>query len=467
MSASRFALLLIGASFMPLLAQDSAPRIAFRHAPDALVIKLVDGGPVNSWSVQASSDLIHWVELGEKLEINGAGEFRDASALRYGERYYRALHRGRDIQAALDRNRARWENSHIKNYDFTFQWICFCLDHLVVPVDVSVRNGEISSIRRHGREVPSSQFGDYRTVDGLFDLLQAALEQNAHSITARFDPSHGAPLMTWVDYLEFAVDDEREFVVENLRIAPAAPVRISDTPPREIRLDPFSLRAATIRGNTLTIELEHGGGCAEHDYELFMSPSVFLESFPVQADLHLRHNANGDLCRALIRKELTFDLTPIGELHGHPNDPIILNVHDYYTEEPGERIPVRWDRSVVQITDTAPADLQLDPFRLHGATIDGDTLTLSVEASGGCRHHNYELFMSPGGFSKSIPPQADLYIRHDGDDDPCDSLVRADLGFDLSPVSELFGRPGPIVLNIHGFFADVPGDPLRVTYPSE
>ena len=464
MSAFRITLLLITTSLTALFAQDPAPRIAFSHTPEAMVIKLLDARPNNSWCVEASTDLQNWVALGEMFEINGAGEFHDPFAPLYKQRYYRVLHKGQDIQAALDRNRARWENSHFKNYDFTFRWICFCTSGFVTPVNISVRNGEIKSISQDGQDLPASQFVNYRNIGGLFDFLQDALDQKPYSITAECDPRHGAPLKARVDYLQFAIDEEREFLVEDFRIAAAAPVQISDTPPVEIQLDPFSLQGATIRENTLTIDLQHGGGCAEHEYELFMSPGGFLESFPVQANLYLRHNANGDVCRALIRKELTFDLTPIGDLYGRPADPIILNVYDYLTEELGERIRVQWDRSAVHITNSAPAEIQLDPFWLHGAIIEGDKLTLSVEASGGCRPHTYELFMSPGAFLESLPPQANLYIRHNGHDDPCDSLVHADVSFNLSPISELYGGPGPIVLNIYEYFADTPGDPIRVTY---
>ena len=464
MSAFRFTLLLIIASLAPLLAQNPAPRIAFSHTAEGVVIKLLDSGRAKSWCVEASSDLTHWVGLGEMMEINGAGDFLDPFVPLYKKRFYRAIDKGTDLQAALDRNRTRWEKSDLKNYDFTFRWICFCIPEFVIPVNISVRDGEITSISREGREVPASQFANYRTIDGLFDLLQGALDQNPYSITARFDPCNGAPGKARIDYLQFAIDEEQEFVVESLRIAAAAPVQISATPPDEIQLDPFSLLGATVRGNTLTIDLQHGGGCAEHEYELIMSPGAFLESFPVQASLYLRHNANGDVCRALIRKQLTFDLTPIGALHGHPADSIIFNVHDYFTEEPGEHISVRWERSAIQITNTAPAEIQLDPFWLLGATVDGDALTLSVEASGGCRPHTYELFMSPGSLLNSHPPQANLYIRHDGNDDPCDSIVRADLSFDLRAISDLHGCPGPIVLNIYEYFADTPGDPIRVTY---
>jgi hypothetical protein len=68
-----------------------------------------------------------------------------------------------------------------------------------------------------------------------------------------------------------------------------------------------------------------------------MSPACFLESHPVQANLYLRHFANGDDCEAYITETVSFDLTPVGELYisqyGQPDD-IIINVFEYFEDEP-------------------------------------------------------------------------------------------------------------------------------------
>jgi hypothetical protein len=90
-------------------------------------------------------------------------------------------------------------------------------------------------------------------------------------------------------------------------------VQIIDAPPDSLQLDSFDLKAMTINGDALVVDLVHGGGCREHFYALFMSPSVFLESYPVQANLYLRHNANGDLCKALLHPQICFDLRPVAE----------------------------------------------------------------------------------------------------------------------------------------------------------
>ena len=74
--------------------------------------------------------------------------------------------------------------------------------------------------------------------------------------------------------------------------------------------DPYELEAASITGDTLTITASYGGGCRAHQFTLVAS-AAFMESDPVQLRVSLRHNANGDPCRAYLTETYDFDLTPI------------------------------------------------------------------------------------------------------------------------------------------------------------
>jgi len=92
-------------------------------------------------------------------------------------------------------------------------------------------------------------------------------------------------------------------------------VIITNQPPNAIQLDPFDLE---------DIEID----C----FSLCMSPAAFLESYPVQANLYLRHNSNGDACEALVNESVSFNLRPIAELYKTAYgkyDEIILNVYEY------------------------------------------------------------------------------------------------------------------------------------------
>ena len=109
-------------------------------------------------------------------------------------------------------------------------------------------------------------------------------------------------------------------------------VIITDIPPEEIELDPFFLQSIEITEDTIAVTISYSGGCEKHYFSLFMSPALFLESYPVQANLYLRHNGNNDACEAEISKTISFNLQPIAALHKslYGNyDEIVLNVFTF------------------------------------------------------------------------------------------------------------------------------------------
>lgn len=65
-----------------------------------------------------------------------------------------------------------------------------------------------------------------------------------------------------------------------------------------------------VEGNVLRVTVQYGGGCARHEFRVVAS-HVFMESQPVQSPIVIRHNANGDMCRALLVRELRFDLSAL------------------------------------------------------------------------------------------------------------------------------------------------------------
>ena len=76
--------------------------------------------------------------------------------------------------------------------------------------------------------------------------------------------------------------------------------------------DAFELTAAAIAGDTLAVTVSYSGGCRDHQFTLVASAS-FLESLPVQLEVALAHNANGDSCEAWLTEEYLFSLVPIRE----------------------------------------------------------------------------------------------------------------------------------------------------------
>ena len=98
---------------------------------------------------------------------------------------------------------------------------------------------------------------------------------------------------------------------------PGIPVVVLDVEPESLQLDAFTLQEVRIDGRTLLVDVSYSGGCAEHDFQLYMSPATFLAANPGQREayLWLQHEDNDDACDAIVSETLHFDLTPVLDLH--------------------------------------------------------------------------------------------------------------------------------------------------------
>lgn len=123
-------------------------------------------------------------------------------------------------------------------------------------------------------------------------------------------------------------------------------VIVTNSRPETVLLDSYVLDAVGITGRRISISLSYSGGCENHRFGLYMAPAGFAKSNPVQADLYVRHYANGDACRAWISQTVSFNLEPVIELHRRhfgKDAPIIINVFDFLTEPPGGKLSVTYE----------------------------------------------------------------------------------------------------------------------------
>ncbi|MCY3771511.1 MAG: hypothetical protein OXG98_05780 [Gemmatimonadetes bacterium] len=74
--------------------------------------------------------------------------------------------------------------------------------------------------------------------------------------------------------------------------------------------DDFELNAASIKGDTLAVSVSYSGGCRAHRFTL-VAAEVFKESDPVQLDVAIAHDGDGDPCEAYPTEDYHFILDPI------------------------------------------------------------------------------------------------------------------------------------------------------------
>ena len=125
---------------------------------------------------------------------------------------------GREDLAAA---RERWSEQGYSDYALTLQHDCFCGQEARGPVVVQKRFGEITrSYVESGEPVPSDFERFFPDVEGLFEFIEEAVEQDAASIHVEFHPELGYPIAVSVDYSESAIDEEsgyRVLALEPLR----------------------------------------------------------------------------------------------------------------------------------------------------------------------------------------------------------------------------------------------------------
>ena len=111
-------------------------------------------------------------------------------------------------------------------------------------------------------------------------------------------------------------------------------------------------------------------------------------------------------------------------------------------------------------TDPGPAPVQIcestepQSFSTAGWAIAGDTLTATVEYSGGCETHEF-IACWDTLFLESNPVQVGLVLQDLGPLDPCLAFITETVQIDLSPLADAWvdsygPPPGEIIVNIDG-----------------
>jgi len=105
---------------------------------------------------------------------------------------------------------------------------------------------------------------------------------------------------------------------------------VADRDVRRWPHDPWSLEAYELDGDELRLDVSYGGGCREHRFAFLVNPA-FMESHPVAVSAWLAHDADGDMCRALLRRILRFDLSPLRQRftasYGPGPGTVVLHLH--------------------------------------------------------------------------------------------------------------------------------------------
>lgn len=143
-------------------------------------------------------------------------------------------------------------------------------------------------------------------------------EEDGKSSTVRGDSGTLPPLlMTAVDRLRAMVDGRLPIIMALDSASQAFPT------------DPLTVDDVEVVGGLLEASVTYGGGCTTHQIDL-VAFGGWLESSPVQVNVLLSHDDNGDVCDALVMETRSFDLGPLAEAYresygsGAPGETTVL-----------------------------------------------------------------------------------------------------------------------------------------------
>lgn len=122
------------------------------------------------------------------------------------------------ISNQLNVAKARWQKYSINHYIYTLQRSCFCPPESRKPMRIRVNKGEIKQVMLVPENINKpSNYNGALSVDGLFDLIQKAIDNKAANISVKYDARFGYPLDIAIDHDAQIADEETYYKASGLR----------------------------------------------------------------------------------------------------------------------------------------------------------------------------------------------------------------------------------------------------------
>lgn len=128
---------------------------------------------------------------------------------------------GHPAQSQITTHRSQWAENKPTHYSFEAELMCFCPETVRKAVTFEIKDGATVAMRyADGGEIPAELkelFTQHSSIDKLFAILQDAAARNASSINVTYDTALGFPTEIAIDYDTKMADEERSFLIRNVR----------------------------------------------------------------------------------------------------------------------------------------------------------------------------------------------------------------------------------------------------------
>lgn len=108
-------------------------------------------------------------------------------------------------------NKKRWTASQTKNYSFVVEKSSF--SPYEEKIQTTVENGTIIETKYIPSNLTINDSSKQKKIDGYFDIIQEALDENGYQIIVQFDKTYGYPKDIYIDYDEQIVDEEVSYTL--------------------------------------------------------------------------------------------------------------------------------------------------------------------------------------------------------------------------------------------------------------
>lgn len=144
------------------------------------------------------------------VALNGCNEVKHNSSSTYKE----------SVQDLLTHNIEKWDNLDTGTYSFDYQRSCECPPDLTQKVSITVKDQKITSIITSKTHAPVDvkNYKFFKTVKGLYGIIQGAINNKAHSISVKYNIKYGYPENISIDFNPKMVDEEFIVTTGNLQL---------------------------------------------------------------------------------------------------------------------------------------------------------------------------------------------------------------------------------------------------------
>ncbi len=147
-----------------------------------------------------------------------------ASSVAIGAALFVGCHTDRfaDLRDQMKTGEQRWTAQKATNYSYIVKIGSFSPPEVTSPVVVTIKDGKPYSIVyvSDGKPATNTSFQRVDTIEELFSIVRAAIDNKYDAVSASFDASLGYPTQISLNPREDAFDDESGYTVTNLKISP-------------------------------------------------------------------------------------------------------------------------------------------------------------------------------------------------------------------------------------------------------